>query len=91
MLYFLHYAITIKLQTNSTCSPSADSASSARLESPEGNETPYLMVQRWETINKDFYKKKEKCYDLTKVPSLSLVTRLQINVLVACLHYIHVH
>jgi inositol hexakisphosphate/diphosphoinositol-pentakisphosphate kinase len=33
------------------------------------------MVQRWETINKDFYKKKDNCYDLTKVPDLHDMTR----------------
>ena len=40
------------------------------------------MVQRWETINKDFYKKKEKCYDLTKVPDLYDMARYD---------YIHNH
>lgn len=44
-------------------------------QSPEGNETPYLMVQRWETICKDFYKKKENSFDLTKVPDLHDMTR----------------
>lgn len=33
------------------------------------------MVQRWETICKDFFKKKENRYDLTKVPDLHDMTR----------------
>jgi inositol-hexakisphosphate/diphosphoinositol-pentakisphosphate 1-kinase len=59
------------IQTAST-SPPPPSGSSPLLYL---NESPFLMLYRWETLCRDFYSPDKDSYDLSKVPELHDMTR----------------
>lgn len=39
-------------------------------ESPCGRETLPMMAERWAKLHRDFYNKKERTYDLSKIPDI---------------------
>lgn len=60
---------------NDNCITDSTTSSSTTLPILYLNETPYLMLYRWETLYRDFYTIEKDTYDLSKVPELHDMTR----------------